>query len=141
MAKFANQKTITIHKPKIVGQFCQVPIDCIYHAMVDLKDSAFKLWLYFASNADNYTFDFSFAHASKCTGISESSRTRAMKELTEKGYLIDLGRNHYNFYLQPDIELPTADPIDIAAIEVDEPTTTITPKYERGKTNISDSLV
>ena len=141
MAKFANQKTITIHKPKIVGQFCQVPLECVYHAMVDLKDSAFKLWLYFASNADNYTFDFSFAHAAKCTGISESSRTRAMKELTEKGYLVDLGRNHYDFYLQPDIELPTADPaIEEPVIDAPVPTAG-TPKYERGKTNISDSLV
>lgn len=140
MAKFANQKTITIHKPKIVGQFCQVPVECIYRAMVDLKDSAFKLWLYFASNADNYTFDFSFAHASKCTGISESSRTRAMRELAEKGYLVDLGRNHYDFYLQPDVELTTAETaIETTDVEPSAPTTV--PKYERGKTNISDSLV
>lgn len=135
MAKYANQKTITIHKGKNLGVFCQVPKEALYSAARILSHGAFKLWLYFASNADNYTFDFSFAHADQNLNISKSTRTRAMNELQELGYLIDKGSNHYDFYLQPDTSSPTAEP----AIET--PDNSSTPKYERGKTNISDSLV
>lgn len=140
MAKYANQKTITIHKGKNLGVFCQVPKEALYSAARNLSYGAFKLWLYFASNADNYTFDFSFAHAYQNLDISKSTRTRAINELQELRYLIDRGNNHYDFYLQSDIEPSTA---ETAIEETDTPTpvNSSTPKYERGKTNISDSLV
>lgn len=133
MAKYANQKTITIHKGKNLGVFCQVPKEALYSAARILSHGAFKLWLYFASNADNYTFDFSFAHADQNLNISKSTRTRAMNELQELGYLVDKGNNHYDFYLMVETtaDEPATLPTAIAT----------TPKYERGKTNISDSLV
>lgn len=127
MAKFANQKTITTHKPPSNTLFFQVPQDALFQATKNLTHAALKLWLYCAKNADGYKFDFSPADAKERMGLSASSKDRAIKELVELGYLV-AADNGYDFYITP------------AATAITTPTVA-TPQYVPGQHNISDSLV
>jgi hypothetical protein len=76
--------------------------------MIDLKGEAFKLWCYINKNQNNYTFALSKVDAIKWGIGSKSSYDRAVKELIEKGYLVETTPNHFEFY-----ELPKAEEITI----------------------------
>lgn len=103
MISFPNQKYITISKQiaDIDNIFTTITIDELQHAMRELKKgSALKMWLYFVKNKDGYSFYLSCAEA-KRWGISEDSYRDGIKELIQKGYLVECGHNKYLFYSTP----------------------------------------
>ena len=76
----------------------------------DLKDTTFKLYMYFISNQDGYVAGLSRQDVINKTGISESSYKRGIKELEEKGYFVysnqqasgkDCNLPLYTFYSRP----------------------------------------
>lgn len=94
-----NQKTITIKK-EITDEkhyYCKINLNALESAAIDLKSGAFKLWIYFAKNQDNYTFGLSNKAVAECFGIKKDQYDNAVKELIEKGYLIQQGKNNYYF--------------------------------------------
>lgn len=76
-------------------------LDALQHAMIDLKGETFKLWMYIGKNQNGYTFGLSKVDAIKWGVGSKSSYDRAVKELIEKGYLVETSKNHYDFYEVP----------------------------------------
>ena len=70
--------------------------------MVNLKECALKLWLYFNKNQNNHSFELS-QKACEAWGIKKSSYYRAIEELIEKGYLqpINEDSNVYIFHEKP----------------------------------------
>lgn len=65
-------------------------------AMNDLCGEAFKLWIYFSKNQNNYNFDLSQKAAEKC-GIKKSTYYDNIKLLIKKGYL-QQKEEHSNIY-------------------------------------------
>ena len=117
MTTVANQKTITTVKEKsdTNNPYAIFNLDALQSAMVDLNKESFKLWCYLNKNQNGYTFGLSAVDALKWGIGSRSSYNRAVKELTEKGYLVNKSGNHYEFYEKA--QLPQ---ITITVNKVDE---------------------
>lgn len=97
---YTNQKEVktekaTSNKENLYGIFNQ---EAMQKAAVELNGAAFKLYCYLNKNQDGYTFGLSKADATKW-GVS--SYDRAVKELIEKGYLVNTMGNKYTFYEKP----------------------------------------
>ena len=106
MASVPNQKTISVQKEKCSKSdlYAMYNLDALQYAMIDLKGEAFKLWVYIGKNQNGYTFALSKVDAIKWGVGSKSSYDRAVKELIEKGYLVERSKNHYDFYEIPRVE-------------------------------------
>ena len=107
MVTVPNQKTIEVNKEKcnkdnLYGMF---NLDALHAAMINLKGEAFKLWCYLNKNQTGYKFALSKVDAISWGVGSKSSYDRAVKELTEKGYLVETSRNHFDFYEMPKEEI------------------------------------
>ncbi len=109
MAYFANQKTITIHKPQIEKDATKIILDrkVVEAAARELTGNEFKMYMYFASNSDNFDLDFSPSHFGNTYGITADTARKIVKKLEEKKYLIRRGRseNLFDFYLSPQKKL------------------------------------
>ena len=106
MKTVPNQKTIETHKEPSdkdnpYSIFNLNALDC---AASDLKNDTFKLWCYLNKNQAGYTFALSNVDAIKFGIGSRSSYDRGIKELIEKGYLVETSKNHYSFYEKPKTE-------------------------------------
>jgi len=80
--------------------------------MLSLKGETFKLWCYLNKNQNGYTFALSKVDALNWGIGSKSSYDRAIAELIEKGYLVNIQGNSYNFY-----ELPRAKEIIVTIVK------------------------
>ena len=102
-----NQKSIKIQKEKSDKNnlYSIFNLEALNIAMVDLKGEAFKLWCYLNKNQDNHEFALSKVDAIKWGVGSKSSYDRAVKELIDKGYLVETSSNHYDFYEKPKDEI------------------------------------
>lgn len=94
-----NQKTITVCKELCDKQhyYTTINLNALECAATDLKSGAFKLWIYLAKNQNNYTFGLSNKAVAECFGIKKDQYDNAVKELIEKGYLIETAKNQYKF--------------------------------------------
>ena len=104
---YPNQRSIRINKTK-VEKSSGLAFACIYkenilEAMGNLKNSTFKVWLYLASNKNNYNLEYSPAYLSKVINISIQTAKNAFNELLNKGYLIkdETNKYRYDFYEKP----------------------------------------
>ena len=111
-----NQKAFRVHKKRLQrnnydARVADLYRDDVLDASAELKDTTFKLYMYFAVNQDGYIGGLSKADAINRTKISESSYKRAIKELEEKGYFSYSGQQVidgqgaklplYDFYARP----------------------------------------
>ena len=101
MASFANQRTVTIHKPLYSRNFVQVDIDDWQEAYDKLTKSGFGLYLYCCSNMNGYKLGLSSAAVQNALHISDTSYRRAVEELLKKGYFIQNTTTKYDFYTSP----------------------------------------
>ncbi len=62
-----------------------------------LKAGAFKLWIYLGSNQPGYEFALSSSECGEQFGIKIKQYNNAVSELIEKGYLVFVGGNKYEF--------------------------------------------
>lgn len=103
MASFANQRTVTIHKPTYSKNFVQVDIDDWQEAYADLTRSGFGLYLYCCGNKDDFKLELSSAAVQNALHISDSSYRRAVEELLERGYFIPKNKTNtkFDFFTTP----------------------------------------
>ena len=94
-----NQKTITVCKELCDNQhyYTMINLNALECAAIDLKSGAFKLWVYLAKNQNNFTFGLSNKAVAEQFGIKKDQYDNAVKELIEKGYLIETAKNIYQF--------------------------------------------
>ena len=103
MASFANQRTVTIHKPSYNKNFVQVDIDDWQEAYDKLTKSGFGLYLYCCGNKDDFKLELSSAAVQNALHISDSSYRRAVEELLKYGYFIPKNKTNtkYDFFTTP----------------------------------------
>lgn len=103
MAHYQNQKTIIIHRSNPLSEKKQyLAIDCqaLATAARLLTPSGFKLYLYLASNQNNYEKDYSPRDFSNVYGLSVDAARRAPADLVNCGYIIE-ENGKLNFYETP----------------------------------------
>ena len=76
-------------------------------AMKNLNYGAFKLWMMFSADAQEFKRAFSPTQAEADLGVSQPTARSGFKELVEKGYLVQIGEgNMYEFYQVPQKKQP-----------------------------------
>ena len=121
----------------------------------DLSPHSMMLYFYFAANRDNYQFAFSPEAVNKAIGMAKSTCHDQLKNLINKGYLIQRGgSNIYDFYERPtratlkDV-CGTADSFCYTPAEQDNPSESIeinnnkyfinnTPKAEQAQPSVAE---
>ena len=98
---FPNQKLVYINKPKYESMYLSVGIDEWVEASENLAPNTFKVYLYLCSNKNGYPLALSRQAVKNLLGISGDSYKRAIRELTDKGYITFSHGNVYNFYTVP----------------------------------------
>lgn len=104
MRNIGNQKIATINKEKIekgVGKkrpYIAVYVDTLERAASELKNNAFKVFVYFLSNENDFTFGISPQDIANRYGMSLDTARESIKILIDKGYLVEEEKNVYTFY-------------------------------------------
>ena len=101
-----NQKAITVHKEPCdntckENYYAKINLIAMNQAALNLDAGAFKLWIYFAKNQPGYQFALSKADVEESFGMKKTQYDNAIKELKEKGYLIQDKGFYYSFYEAP----------------------------------------
>lgn len=107
ITSYPNQKMINISReiPKATKEnkrpYMIAYIDNIVRASYNLTPTAFKLYLYFVSNQDNFKFALSTKAFAEMWHIDLRTAQEAVNILINKGYLVKDNGNHYTFYENP----------------------------------------
>lgn len=98
-----NQKIVKVNKEPCNKNnlYAMYNIKALRYAMQDLKGEAFKMWCYLNKNQQGFTFALSKVDALQWGIGCKSSYDRAIQELINKGYLVVIEGNRYNFYETP----------------------------------------
>ena len=98
---YPNQRTVKIHREDIKTDFLGIKNENWMAAARDLRAHAFLLYLYFASNANNFTLALSQVAVQEAIGMPRSTYHDQFRILLNKGYLVETSSNHYDFFEKP----------------------------------------
>lgn len=101
MYTVANQRIVKIHREKAERNFLGINNETWKAASRDLGAHAFLLYIYFASNANNFDLALSPAAIQKEIGMPTSTYRDQFKKLMYKGYIVEKQGNIYDFYERP----------------------------------------
>ena len=98
-----NQKVITICKAPCdnackENYYAKINLMALEAAAQTLDAGPFKLWVYFAKNQPNYQFALSSSAVAQAFGMKRTQYDNAIKTLKEKGYLIQIKGDFYEFH-------------------------------------------
>ena len=111
MAKtYQNQKWICVHKTPVRENFLQIYNPEWMEANKRLSPYGLQLYLYLASNCNNYQFALSPASAEEYAGIKKTSFHKYMRLLEIEGYIVWRHGNVYDFYTTPRDEAERSHP-------------------------------
>lgn len=98
--KVPNQKEVVVNKEKCNKEnlYATINLAAMDKAAQDLDAGAFKLWTYFAKNQNGYKFALSSKAVERDFGIKIKQYNNAIKELTDKGYLVHIQGDSYEFH-------------------------------------------
>lgn len=97
-----NQNIITIHRQYPKSDFLQIKNENWQNMIKRTKDTyALSLYLYFASNADNYKLAVSPAAIESAIGMARSTYYKKFDLLKRYGYIIEHEGNRFDFYETP----------------------------------------
>ena len=109
---YANQRSVCVNRDDAdeANVYSKQRISTLETARKILSGNGFKLWTYFAQNADGYEFALYSKHVIDKCRFGENTYTKVFKELVNLGFLVQSEDNHkhYDFY-----ESPRAEKIDI----------------------------
>ena len=96
-----NQKIIHIHRAPLGSSFLGINIDNVKNAARTLSASAFKLYIYLATNKDDFKLALSPAAIQRDIGMARSTFYDQCRVLESLGYLVKGKGNLYHFYENP----------------------------------------
>ena len=93
-----NQRVVAIHRETTKSDFLGIKNTNWQAAARDLGAQALLLYLYFASNANGYTFALSLVAIRQAIAMPSSTYRDQFLKLVDKGYLVQRGEgNTYDF--------------------------------------------
>ena len=95
-----NQKVVKVNKEECdtTHLYAKINLAAMEAAAQNLDAAAFKLWVYFSKNQDDYLFALSSRDVENTFGMKKGQYDTAIKKLIEGGYLIaEVGSNQYIF--------------------------------------------
>jgi len=98
---YPNQRVVKIHRESVKTDFLGIKNENWQAASRDLGAHGLRLYLYLASNANNYTLALSPAAARAAIGIPRSTFFDQFAVLVDKRYLVPSAGNTYDFYEVP----------------------------------------
>lgn len=98
---FPNQRTICVHRERAESNFLGIKNENWKAAARDLSAHALKLYLYLASNKDNYKLALSPAAVRQEIGMARSTYHDQFHVLVDKGYLVPAHGSTFDFYEVP----------------------------------------
>ena len=98
---FPNQRLVKIHRESAKTDFLGIKNENWQAASRDLGAHALQLYLYLASNANNYTTALSPVAVRQAIGMARSTYHDQFHKLVDKGYLVPATGNTYDFYEVP----------------------------------------
>lgn len=103
MAKttYPNQRNIKINRERATTDFLGIKNENWQAASRDLGATALRLYLYLASNANGYTIALSPAAIRRDIGMARSTYHDQFHILVDKGYLIPISGNTFEFFERP----------------------------------------
>lgn len=120
---FPNQRMIKIHREPVKADFLGIKNENWQSASRDLGAHALQLYLYLASNANNYTIALSPVAVRQAIGMARSTYHDQFHKLVDKGYLIPSHGNTYEFYEIPQAVTQTKNEmLDVGLTFEDKPT-------------------
>lgn len=110
-----NQKVVKVKKELCDNKhyYTMINLQALDKAAQTLKSGAFKLWIYFAKNQNNYTFALSSKEVCESFGIKIKQYNSAIQELIENNYLVQQKGNNYIFNENPNSVIPKQDNEDM----------------------------
>lgn len=98
---YPNQRVVRIHRESVKADFLGIKNENWQAASRDLGAHGLRLYLYLASNANNYNLALSPAAARAAVGIPRSTYFDQFAVLVDKRYLVPGVGNTYDFYEVP----------------------------------------
>ena len=98
---FPNQRMVKVHRESVKTDFLGIKNENWKAASRNLRPPAFLLYLYLASNANNYTVALSPAAIRQEIGMARSTYHDQFHILVDKGYLVPAHGNTFDFYETP----------------------------------------
>ena len=105
----ANQRTVRVHRERAASDFLGIKNENWKAAARNLSPHALLLYLYLASNRDNYEFALSPTAITAEVGMPRSTYHDQFRVLVNKGYLVNTHGNTYDFYEKPQPRPDTQD--------------------------------
>lgn len=98
-----NQKVVKVNKEPCSKSnlYTAINLKAMEQAAINLDAGAFKLWVYFAKNQNNYNFALSSKDVEETFGMKIKQYNNAVETLIEKKYLVNTSGNNYDFYEVP----------------------------------------
>lgn len=96
-----NQKVVRVNKKPCQSDYMTIQNSDWMNAFITLKRASYGIYQYIASNVDGYTFALSRTDVMDKLKIGKDSYIRGVKELVDKGYLLEDEEGNYQFYTSP----------------------------------------
>lgn len=104
---FPNQRIIKINREKATSDFLGIKNSNWQAAARNLTPHSMMLYLYLASNANNYELALSPTAIRQAIGMARSTYHDQFNILVDKGYLVQTGGNTFQFYEVPQLPAPS----------------------------------
>ena len=137
---FPNQRMVKVHRERATANFLGIKNENWQAASRDLGAHGLQLYLYLASNADNYTLALSPAAVRQAIGLKRSTYHDKFHELEEKGYLVNTHGNTFEFYEVPQAAAQTRKSVTIDGLDFEECPSSDTPVCSNGQGMLSDNI-
>ena len=117
---YPNQRVVRIHRESVKTDFLGIKNENWQAASRDLGAHGLRLYLYLASNANNYNLALSPAAARAAVGIPRSTYFDQFAILVDKRYLVPGVGNTYDFYEVPQPATQTQKEMTAVGLDFEE---------------------
>ena len=117
---FPNQRMVRVHRERATSDFLGIKNENWQAASRDLGAHALQLYLYLASNANNYTVALSPVAVRQAIGMARSTYHDQFHKLVDRGYLVPSTGNTFEFYEVPQAATQTQKEVSANGLDFEE---------------------
>ena len=137
---FPHQRMVKVHREKAKSDFLGIKNENWQAASRDLGAHALQLYLYLASNADNYTLVLSPAAIRQTIGMARSTYHDQFDKLVLKRYLVPSHGNTYEFFEVPQPATQTQNAMTADGLDFEESPSSDSPMPSHGQTGTGQDI-